>query len=116
MIQDEFSAIPCKTARYRARNPERARRSYRLAAAKKFGLTAEQFDALVEIRGNTCWICNAPESRRGRYSMCIDHDHTTGRVRGLLCFDCNEALGRFKDDPQLIAKAIEYLKGNRWGM
>lgn len=52
--------------------------------------------------GKTCEICNGP-------AQAVDHDHTTGRVRGVLCSACNRGIGLFEDNPELLAAAIDYL-------
>lgn len=68
---------------------------------------AKRTETLRKIGFESCMICNSGESLR------IDHDHVTKAVRGLLCEDCNIGLGRFKDDPELMAKAIEYVRSGR---
>lgn len=56
-----------------------------------------------------CAICGAPISISGR-RLAIDHDHVTGKFRGLLCSNCNTGIGMFKEDTELLQKAIEYLR------
>jgi hypothetical protein len=78
---------------------------------RKHGITNEQFEEMVVAQGNHCGIC-AREMSRGpwrRDGACIDHDHATGAIRGLLCTRCNVGIGHFDDDPALLTKAIEYL-------
>jgi hypothetical protein len=58
-----------------------------------------------------CALCSSREPGGKFQFFCLDHDHRTGRVRGLLCADCNVALGRFKDNFKVLEKAIQYLKG-----
>ncbi|WP_229076470.1 endonuclease VII domain-containing protein [Actinoplanes sp. DH11] len=55
-----------------------------------------------------CAVCGADDPQH------VDHDHRTGWVRGILCFNCNGGLGQFRDDPVLLANAITYLKGTTW--
>ncbi len=77
---------------------------------KSYGITPEQYDEMAAAQGGACRICGrlaAPDPRKGLY---VDHDHSTGRVRGLLCSQCNTALGLLNDDVALLAGAIEYLK------
>jgi len=73
---------------------------------KKYGLTVEQHQQLLAEQNGLCRICEEPF---GRF-IHIDHDHGTGRVRGLLCHKCNVGLGHFRDDPQLLRAAAEYIE------
>lgn len=80
---------------------------------RRYGLTKEQFDALLQSQQGVCAICQQPETVivRGRLRpLHIDHDHTTGRVRGLLCSACNTAIGKMKDDPSILRAAATYLE------
>jgi len=56
-----------------------------------------------------CAICGTQDPGRNWPSFNVDHDHATGRVRGLLCANCNDAIGKLKDDPTLLHRAAEYL-------
>lgn len=83
---------------------------------KRFGLTPDEYEALHEAQGGVCAICGQPETRtiRGITSrLAVDHDHETGRIRGLLCYRCNYAIGSMQEDPELFSKAAEYLKEDR---
>lgn len=93
---------------------ERRLRRYK-HVKQHFGLTPEQYDKLVNDQNNCCAICHESESEINKKSthikpLSVDHDHATGKVRGLLCSRCNQGLGKFKDDPQLLINAIKYLK------
>jgi recombination endonuclease VII len=70
------------------------------------GITPEQYRKLVEIQVERCAICAAPPGKRDLH---LDHDHSSGVVRGLLCHSCNVGLGFFKDNQVLLEKAIAYL-------
>lgn len=72
-----------------------------------YKLTPEQFDAMKATQGGCCAICKEPP--REGYRLFIDHCHSTGRVRGLLCAHCNTGLGFFKDRIMSLARAIHYL-------
>jgi hypothetical protein len=72
----------------------------------KYGLTLQQFTAMRVMQGDVCAICKDPLS-----PAYVDHCHTTGRVRGLLCNHCNKGLGFFRDHPSLLTAAADYLKG-----
>jgi len=78
---------------------------------RKLGLTFSFEDAqrLRFKQGNQCAICERPETARGR-TLSLDHNHVTGKVRGFLCSNCNNGLGRFKDSSQLLQNAILYLE------
>jgi len=78
---------------------------------RRYGITAEEYASMHEAQGGVCLICGlAAGGGRGAESrLAVDHDHETGKVRGLLCNNCNNGLGRFKDSPELLRKAIDYL-------
>lgn len=71
----------------------------------KYGITEEEFQIKLNKQNNKCAICNMGFIETPR----IDHDHETGNVRGLLCNSCNGGLGLFKDNLELITKALSYL-------
>jgi hypothetical protein len=80
----------------------------------KFGMTVPQYESRLAIQNGVCAICGAKQKRRHQCgSPCnlpVDHDHSTGFVRGLLCDMCNKGLGMFRDNPLLIRRAAEYLE------
>jgi len=74
-----------------------------------YGMEPEDYIALHEKQQNKCAIClNEPTTQRGLH---LDHCHETGAIRGLLCHNCNIALGCFGDNPALMMRAIKYLGG-----
>lgn len=81
----------------------------------KYRITPEQYMELLERYEGRCAICRQPESREG-YMLAVDHDHETGRNRGLLCGQCNTGLGKFRDDPFLLRNAMEYLTTADFGV
>lgn len=95
---------------YDNRDREKLRR-YRLG--RKFGITPEQYNEMLIKQNGVCAICLKPEIRcvKGRISnLAIDHNHITGKIRGLLCYSCNIGLGMFKDNSQTLRNAILYLE------
>ncbi|MFJ7209580.1 endonuclease VII domain-containing protein [Streptomyces sp. NPDC098789] len=75
---------------------------------RAYGMTEAQWDEMVEAQGGLCCIClKAP-------AVHVDHCHETGRVRGVLCFNCNSAIGKLGDDPDTLRRAISYLEGHAW--
>ena len=75
-------------------------------------LTEEEFQTLRVSQNNHCALCPATRSGRKDHQLHIDHDHKTGRVRGLLCAACNLMLGHFEKDLTWVEKAAKYLKEN----
>ena len=73
----------------------------------RYGLSVDDYAALLEGQGGVCAICGLDCSTGQR--MSVDHDHANGEVRGLLCRRCNAGLGNFNDDPALMRTAIGYL-------
>lgn len=100
-----FCTRRCKDL-YRVANGQAAEASRKSFYKTKYGLTLEQVQAL---RALGCGICGQ-QGIEGRWgNLHIDHDHKTGKVRGALCSSCNLGLGKFRDDPDLLRKAAEYL-------
>lgn len=85
-------------------NPEK-RKKYRLKY--RFGLTVEEYERMLDEQGGVCAICGEPSAGR---DLDVDHNHETNQVRGLLCWNCNTGIGKFKDSPMLLKKAIKYLE------
>ena len=75
-----------------------------------FGMTQEEWNTLFSTQGNKCAICGSTTPGRKDKHWCLDHDHKTGRPRGILCNGCNMGLGNFKDNRDNLAAAVEYLK------
>jgi hypothetical protein len=72
-----------------------------------YGISLEERAVILQKQKNRCLICK--EKFASSFSSHIDHDHVTGRIRGILCNNCNCGLGYFRDNPQLLHAAIEYL-------
>lgn len=94
---------PCHNRITRAnRDAHGGARNYHLR--RRYGIAVEHYDAMFEEQQGLCAICrDAPAAH-------VDHDHATGRVRGLLCFNCNGALGQFRDRADLMMLAVHYLE------
>lgn len=73
----------------------------------RYNITSDQYDALYEQQQRSCLVCLTPAETST--SLCVDHNHKTKEVRGLLCRSCNSALGLLKDDPTVLARASAYL-------
>jgi hypothetical protein len=104
-----------------ANNPELAIAHNKCVTAcarlRKYGITQEEYDSRLRAQCGVCAICKQSEKCKagnGRTKqLSVDHDHETGDIRGLLCDLCNRALGMMGDDPDRLAAAVEYLKGER---
>ncbi len=92
----------------RARTKDEARAVVINRRFKKYGITKDDYDSMIAVVPG-CAICGFEPQKE--YGLKIDHDHVTGRVRGLLCDRCNHGLGHFKDTKKNMAAAIEYLGG-----
>lgn len=88
-----------------------ARRAHDLYLRRTYGITAAEYDQIVQHQGGKCFICQRATGKTRRLS--VDHDHRKGSgrqsVRGILCRPCNSLLGHFRDDPEIFARAINYL-------
>jgi RNA polymerase subunit RPABC4/transcription elongation factor Spt4 len=81
--------------------------------ARKYGLTREQYQRMIQLQKNKCAICGQPETHKYKgvvVPLSVDHDHKTGRVRELLCRNCNTVVGMSEENLAVLRKAIVYLK------
>ena len=79
----------------------------------KFGMTYLEFCEMEEAQGHVCASCKQFETHRRGQRLCVDHDHDTGKVRGLLCHHCNTALGLLHDNPERILNLHAYITSNQ---
>jgi hypothetical protein len=100
----EMRAAYMRMYRASGRRAEVDRRSH---LKRKFGITPERYDEMLVTQGSGCAICHKPP--REDISLHVDHDHASGAVRGLLCFDCNAGLGKLREDPDVLRAAVTYL-------
>lgn len=91
--------------RQRTESYKEKRKDYQLK--KGYGITSEDYQEKLAYQQYGCAICGA--SQRGR-ALAVDHCHKTGKIRSLLCSSCNTGLGQFKDNPELLEKAADYLR------
>ena len=73
-----------------------------------YNLTIEEYNIQLEKQENVCYICKGLDKVR----LAVDHCHSTGKLRGLLCSSCNQALGKLQDNPEIIQRAKEYIESN----
>ena len=98
-----------------AKNRERPASMLRNCKLKqRFGITLGDYEAMLAKQDGKCFICGEPESARtprgGVASLCVDHDHRSGKVRALLCRKCNAGLGQFEHDRARLCSALAYLE------
>lgn len=77
---------------------------------KKYGITLVEWEKKFAEQGRVCAICRI-DYPRGAHGWSTDHDHATGKVRGILCVGCNPGLGNFQDSPEILRAAAAYLEG-----
>ena len=74
-----------------------------------YGITIEEYDKMLEEQNGVCAICGEPERQNYR-RLAVDHNHTTNKIRALLCYGCNRGIGSFRENPDSLVKAAEYLR------
>lgn len=96
--------------KYRLNNIEKVKILERNRSLKfKYGITSDDYNQMLSNQDGCCAICKSTETR-GAHSFSVDHNHSTGNVRGLLCNNCNRALGMFGDSIPNIENALNYLR------
>ncbi len=121
MNKSDGKSYRCKNCDTEARqkwadqNPERSYNSARGRQLKhKYGISLLEYEQMLAEQGGKCYLCGATENSTGGerkdWNFAVDHNHTTGKVRGLLCNNCNRGLGLFRDNPELLRKAAEYVE------
>jgi hypothetical protein len=82
---------------------------------RTYNITREEYLKMFEDQNHRCAICNEEGFKinsKAEFLLCVDHCHSTGKIRGLLCHNCNRALGLLKDNTSRLIKAIKYLEGS----
>jgi hypothetical protein len=116
--------VRAQSAAYYAANPEKQKarnaawykanlkkvRDYGLK--REYNLTLEQYNSILEAQSHRCAICQTHQSDLTK-ALAVDHDHRDGTIRGLLCSNCNTAIGKLSDNPAGLHTALDYLTGPR---
>src|SRR6266404_5471624 len=105
-------AARARTRKWKLANPDHqrtdaARKTKRNCRLKQYGLTVERYDEMLVSQGGVCAICGEPPEEK---LLHVDHDHVTGKVRGLLHGSCNRALGMMRDSADLLRRAAAYIE------
>ena len=100
--------------KYRKANEERfAEVNRRKTLKHRFGITLEEYSEILKSQGGCCALCGAKKNnvrgKRRNWNFSVDHCHTTGKIRGLLCNNCNRGLGLLGDTRESLQKAVDYL-------
>lgn len=110
IVKGDGLCTSCYWKKWKDKNRERLKGYKRKSLLKAtYGMTLDEYNERLKRQNYGCAICG--ESNGSRV-MFVDHDHETGKVRGLLCVRCNSAIGLFYDDIKKLAKAIEYITSN----
>lgn len=103
-------------AQWRELNKEKVKKyNVEVNLKKSYQMTLDEYDYLLEKQNHVCAICKRPERRKEARTdvlrrLAVDHCHKTNKVRGLLCSDCNTAIGLLQDDVNILQEAIIYLR------
>ena len=98
-----------KSIEWQRSNPEK-RKAQRL---KKYGISLEDHRLLMDKQDWKCAICGYSDLSKSNFFPVVDHCHDTGKVRGMLCMNCNNGLGKFLDSPEFLRRAADYLEEKR---
>lgn len=99
----EYQRVYQKTPQGRQKTRERTWKQYGI------NFTVEAYDAVLSVQGGVCALCRRPPAKK---LLAVDHDHRTGRIRGLLCVQCNTGLGKLGDTVEALERALAYLQRN----
>lgn len=125
--QKNKDLVNARVALDRSKNPEKYReydrnwrknnldRARKLDVAKKRGISYEEYVYMIDAQKGLCAICNKKEIRKSKTKgeicmLVVDHNHSTGKIRELLCHRCNIGIGKFKENTDIMEKAILYIK------
>jgi hypothetical protein len=112
--REKYALDPSQKIKRQVR--ERKRKSKNPLAKKNselqrlYGISIDQYVELFSLQGEVCKICK--QNCKTKKSLSVDHDHLSGKIRGLLCNRCNRAIGMFEDSPELLGLAARYLLDN----
>ena len=106
-----YTCKDCTKARLKIAESQSPERKRELHLRRKYDISLEEYDQMVELQGDKCALCPAtkPGGKHNNANWCVDHDHVTGKVRELLCNDCNMVLGIIKDSPEHLGRMITYI-------
>lgn len=95
---------------YQANKSAIQKRTKEWHIARTYGISLKKFRKMLKNQGNKCAICRSPVPDNPKRRWHVDHNHKTGKIRGILCHNCNVALGHFKENKKVMKRAIKYLE------
>ena len=108
--EERYEAAKQQVRNWNKNNPDKKKAQAKNSILKtNYGITLEDYNIMLFQQDGCCAICETHHTELKR-KLAVDHNHITGEVRGLLCVNCNLAIGNLKDDITLLKKAIKYLK------
>lgn len=110
-----YGPLETRTLKTPKARPPRAKRGFH-DPYKQYGITASDYFDMLKAQDNKCASCGDSETARKNdvlIPLAIDHCHSTGKVRGLLCLGCNTGLGNFKDSTERMLRGIQYLRASK---
>jgi hypothetical protein len=111
LLEDSNWFPSSKKSRHYICKPCHQKQARTWANINDYGLESQaEFDALLKAQNGVCAICKQPETQVNRINLSVDHNHSTGKPRGLLCSVCNRGIGYLKDSVELVGAALDYLK------
>lgn len=113
-----YSCIECYEKRRLERkhsNPSgHLRKTQSFWLKQRYNITLDTYEQMLENQDRKCAICGRKDSgKTANKAFCVDHCHTTGKIRGLLCMPCNRSIGQFKDNSETLRKAAEYIDSHK---
>ena len=109
-VIENKAAIRARQKAWQVANPDKAKLyTKRARYIKAYGLRLSEVEAMIVAQGGVCPLCETTLVLAGRRGAHVDHDHATGKVRGVLCCNCNTAIGHFKENVSAMRRAIDYL-------
>ncbi|MDP3940359.1 MAG: endonuclease domain-containing protein [Deltaproteobacteria bacterium] len=96
--------------RYIQRHPDKRKVIKKDAKLRALGFAKGEYQEALLLQGNRCAICAVDFASISSRQVCADHDHATGQARGVLCNNCNTAIGMLKDSPERLLAAVRYLE------
>jgi hypothetical protein len=104
-----YCSLDCQQADFKTKNPHYRRERM---LQEKYSMSLADYNALFTRQAGVCAVCRQePDVWHG--GLCVDHDHDTGEVRGLLCDTCNKGIGLLRDNPEYLDAAAAYLRAHR---